>query len=50
MVVDEFLPREHHHVDRRIARPVDEVVDEVEQCRVGVLGVLDQHHDRTGVG
>ena len=41
---------QHEHEDRRGAGPVDEVVEEVEQGRVGVLRVLDQQHHRADVG
>ena len=42
----ELGPGEHQHVDRQVADPVDEVVQEVQQPGVGVLGVLDQQHHR----
>ena len=42
----ELGPGEDQHEDRHVARPVDEVVEEVEQAGVGVLDVLDQQHDR----
>ena len=39
-------PGEHQHVDRQVPGPVDQVVQEVQQAGVGVLGVLDQQHHR----
>ena len=39
---------EHEHEDRLVAGPVDEVIEEVEQLVVGVVGVLDQEHHRVG--
>ena len=38
------------HEDRQVAGPVDEVVEEVEQPGVRVLGVLDHEHDRLDRG
>ena len=37
---------EDQHVDGQVPGPVDEVVEKIEQPVVGVLGVLDQQHDR----
>ena len=37
---------EHQHADRQVAGPVDEMIQEVEQPGVGVLGVLDHQHHR----
>ena len=33
-------------IDRQVPGPVDEMIQEVQQARVGVLGVLDQQHHR----
>jgi len=41
---------EHHQVDGQVPGPVDQVVQEVQQAGVGVLGVLDQQHHRLGRG
>ena len=39
-------PGEHQHVDRQVPGPVDQMVQEIQQPRVGVLGILDQQHHR----
>ena len=36
----------HQHVDRQIAHPVDEVIKELQQPAIGILGILDQQHHR----
>ena len=41
---------ERHHVDRVVARPLEQVFDEVEQARVRPLHVLEGEHDGTRVG
>ena len=41
------MPGEYQHVYRPVADPVDEMVQEIQQARVGVLRVLDQQHDRS---
>jgi hypothetical protein len=38
---------EHQHVDRQVTRPVDKMIQEVQQTRVGVLGILDHQHYRS---
>ena len=42
----QFRPGEDQHVNGQVLGPVDQVVQEVQQAAVGVLGVLDQQHDR----
>ena len=37
---------EHQHVHRQVPGPVDQVVQEIQQSRIGVLGVLHQQHHR----
>ena len=39
-------PGEDQHVDGQVLGPVDQVIQEVQQPAVGVLGVLDQQHHR----
>ena len=39
-------PGQHQHVDGQVPHPVDQVVQEVQQPGVGVVGVLDQQHHR----
>ncbi len=39
-------PREREHEDRVAARPLEQVLDEVEQARVGPLHVLEDEHRR----
>ena len=46
----EFRAGECDHEDRRVARPVEQVLDEIEQTRVGPLEILEREHDRIGVG
>ena len=38
---------EHQHVDGQVPGPVDQMVQELQQPGVGVLGVLDQQHCRS---
>jgi hypothetical protein len=45
----QLRPRERHYEDRVAARPLEQVLDEVEQALVGPLQVLEDHHDRVGV-
>ena len=47
--VAQLGPCQREHVDRVVSRPVEEVLDEVEQRRVGPLQVLEEHHDRIRV-
>ena len=42
-------PRERQHVDRVAPRPVEQVLDEVEERRVGPVQVLEQQHHRPGL-
>jgi hypothetical protein len=46
----DLRPREDEHEDRQVGRPLDEVVDEVEQPAVGPLDVLEDHDHRPGRG
>jgi hypothetical protein len=39
-------PGEHQHEDRQITRPIDQMVEEVQQLRSCVVGVLDQDRHR----
>ncbi len=48
--LEQLRARERHHVDRMIARPLEEVLDEIEQARVGPLHVLERQEDGIGVG
>ncbi len=47
--VDELGPRGRDHVERRVARPLEQVLDEVEQRGVGPLHVLEREHRRVHV-
>ena len=42
--------REREHEERDVARPLDEVLDEVEQCAVGPVDVLEHEHRRACLG
>ena len=46
----ELGPGQRHHEQRAIARPLDEVLDEVQQRAVGPVDVLEHHHGRSLVG
>src|SRR6266508_4548551 len=46
-LVEELGPREADKEDRRVARPVGEVLDEVEERRLGPLHVVERHYDRS---
>ena len=43
-------PRQREDEDRMAARPVEQVVDEVDQAGLGPLEVLEDEHARAGVG
>ena len=43
----EFGPGEHQHIDGQVPGPVDEMVQEIQQAAVGMLGVLDQQRHRS---
>ncbi len=43
-------PGERDHVERVVARPLEQVLDEVEQARVGPLHVLEREHGGVRVG
>ena len=40
MLLEQLVAGEHQHVDRHVAGPVDQVIQEVEQRLIGVVGVL----------
>ena len=44
--LDQLRPGERHHVDGVVARPVEQVLDEVEEARVGPLHVLEGEYRR----
>ena len=44
--VGQLRPAERQHEDPVGARPLEQVLDEVEQAGVGPLDVLKHHHDR----
>ena len=48
--LEQLRPRERQHIDRVVARPLEKVLDEVEQTRIGPLHVLEGQEDRVGVG
>ena len=48
--VGQLGPGERDHEERRVARPLEQVLDEVEQARVGPLHVLEREHGRVDVG
>ena len=48
--LEQLRPRERDHVERRVARPFEQVLDEVEQALVGPLHVLEREHRRVDVG
>ena len=50
MLVGQFRPGERQHEDRVAARPVEQVVEEVEQACVRPLHVLEHEHDRVLLG
>ena len=43
-------PRERDHVEREIARPLEQVLDEVEQARVRPVHVLEREHGGVHLG
>jgi hypothetical protein len=43
-------PRERDDIDRMAARPVEQVLDELDEGRVGPVHVLEHHDDRVPVG
>ena len=47
--IEQLRPGERDDGDRDAAAPLQEVVDEVEQARVGVVQVLEDHDDRRGL-
>ena len=46
----QLRPRERDHVERRVARPLEQVLDEVEQARIRPLHVLEREDGRVDVG
>ena len=46
----ELRARERDHEERVVARPLEQVLDEVEQAGIGPLHVLEREHRRVGVG
>ena len=48
--LQQFRPGQRDHEDRRASRPVEQVLDEVEQAGVGPLHVLEGEHRRIAVG
>ena len=48
--VEQLGPGQREDQDRQAARPVEEVVDEVEQAGIGPLEVLEHEHDRAALG
>jgi hypothetical protein len=48
--LEQLRPRRRNDEERRLGRPVDEVVDEVEQVVVGPVQVLEDEHERTALG
>ncbi len=49
-LLGELGPRQGEDVQRLVARPVEQVLDEVEQPRVGPLDVLEHEHRRIPLG
>ena len=47
---EQLRPCGSHDEERHTGRPVDEVIDEVEQAVVGPLEVLENEHERPLVG
>ncbi len=43
-------PRERHQQQRRVAHPLDEVLDQVEEHRLAPMHVVEHHHQRPPVG
>jgi len=48
--LEQLRPRQCDHEDRRASRPVEQVLDEVEQARVRPLHVLESQHSRIALG
>ena len=48
--LEQLRPGERQHVDRRVARPLEQVLDEVEQRLIRPLHVLEDEHRRVDVG
>ena len=48
-LLEQFGPGERNHAQRRVARPLEQVLDEVEQRRVRPLHVLEGEHRRVRV-
>ena len=48
--LEQLRAGERHHVDGDVAAPLEQVVDEVEQARVGVVVVLEHHDHGRGRG
>ena len=48
--LDQLGPRERDHEQRVVPRPLEQVLDEVEQRRVRPLHVLEGEHGRVGLG
>ena len=48
--LDQLGPGESDHVERMVARPVEQVLDEVEQARVRPLHVLEREHGGVDLG
>ena len=48
--VEQFRAGEHHDQDGSVLRPLEQVLDEVEQSRVGPLQVLEHEHHRALLG
>ena len=48
--LDQLRPRKGDDEERMVPRPVEQVLDEVEQPRVGPLHVLEGEHGRVGLG
>jgi hypothetical protein len=49
-LLQQLRPGEGDHEQRLVARPLQQVLDEVEQARVRPLHVLEGEHGRVGVG
>ena len=46
----ELRPRERQHEDRPVARPLHQILDEIEQRAVGPVDVLEHHDRRSLIG
>ena len=49
-VIDALRTRQHEEKQRVVARPLEQVIQELEQAGVGPLQVLDEHHNRAVLG